>query len=60
MLAKVNPKTIPGALRIMILRRPITSIHFRATSVKMKLVPETIRPTAVGWLNPISLKRVAE
>lgn len=48
MLAKVRPKTIPGALQIMILLRPILSIHFKATSVKMKLVPEIIRPTAVG------------
>jgi hypothetical protein len=36
------------------------SMYFRARSVPMKLVPETMRPTAVGFLNPIDAKRVAE
>jgi len=60
MLANVNPNIIPGADITMIFRRPTISIYFNATSVNIKLVPETISPTAVGWLNPISLKSVAE
>jgi hypothetical protein len=59
-LASVSPTTIPGALQIIIFLLPILSIHLRAISVKIKFVPDTIRPTAVGWLNPISLNKVAE
>ena len=58
-LARTRPTIIPGADQIMIFRLPMISMYLRATRVKMKLVPETMRPTAVGWLNPISLKRVA-
>jgi hypothetical protein len=57
---KVSPNTIPGVDQIMIFRRPMISMNFNAKSVKRKLVPEIINPTAVGWLKPISLKRVAE
>lgn len=60
MLAKVSPNTIPGALHTIIRLLPIVSIHLRATRVKMKFVPETMSPTAVGLLNPICLKSVAE
>ena len=59
MLARVSPTTMPGADQIMIFRRPIMSMYFRANSVKTKLVTETIRPTAVGWLKPIILNSVA-
>ena len=59
MLARTRPTTMPGADQSMILRRPMMSMYFSAKSVKMKFVPETIRPTAVGWSNPISLNRVA-
>lgn len=38
----------------------MVNAHFRATSVKRKLVPEMMRPTAVGLLKPIDLKSVAE
>ena len=51
---------MPGAEMIMILRRPIMSMYFNAKSVKMKFVPETMRPTAVGWSKPISLNSVAD
>ncbi len=60
MLANVSPNIIPGELNIIIRRLPILSIQMRAMTVKMKLVPETIKPTAVGWLNPMDAKRVAE
>ena len=59
-LASVKPSTIPGALQIMIRLLPTLSIHWRATRVKMKFVPDMINPTAVGWLNPICLNKVAE
>ena len=36
------------------------SMYLSATSVKMKFVPETMRPTAVGWSKPIWAKSVAE
>lgn len=58
-LAKTSPTTIPGAEKIMIFRRPMMSMYLSAKSVKRKLVPETMRPTAVGLLNPISWKIVA-
>jgi len=60
MLARVKPKIMPGAENTMIFRRPTISIYFNATSVKMKFVPLTMSPTAVGWLNPISWKSEAE
>lgn len=47
-LAKVNPTIIPGALTNMILLLPMESIHLSAIRVKMKFVPDTINPTAVG------------
>ena len=47
-LAKTRPTTIPGAEKIMIFRRPMMSMYFSAKRVKTKLVPETIKPTAVG------------
>ena len=58
-LARVRPTIMPGAEKIMILRRPIMSMYFSAKSVNRKFVPDTIRPTAVGWLKPISLNNVA-
>ena len=51
---------MPGAVQIIIFRRPMMSMYFRAKRVKRKFVPEIIRPTAVGWSKPISLKRVAK
>lgn len=60
MLARVSPNIMPGAEMIMIFLRPMISMYLRAKRVKMKLVPETMRPTAVGLSKPISLKRVAE
>ena len=57
--ARTRPTIMPGAVQIMILRRPMMSMYWSAKSVKMKFVPEMMRPTAVGWLKPISLKRVA-
>ena len=60
MEASVSPKTMPGADQIMILRRPMMSMYLSAKRVKMKLVPETIRPTAMGLSKPISLNSVAE
>ena len=59
-LARTNPNIIPGAVHTMILRLPIMSMYFKAKSVKRKFVPAIISPTAVGWLNPMDLKRVAE
>lgn len=50
---------MPGADQSMILRRPMMSMYLSAMSVKMKFVPETMSPTAVGWSNPISLNSVA-
>ena len=44
----------------MMRRRPTMSMYLRATRVKMKFVPETMRPTAVGWSKPIWAKSVAE
>ena len=58
-LANTKPNTIPGAEKIMIFLRPMISIYLSANKVKIKLVPETMSPTAVGLSNPISLKRVA-
>lgn len=58
-LAKVSPMTIPGEETIMIFRRPMMSMYLSANNVNRKFVPETMRPTAVGSLNPISLKIVA-
>ena len=58
-LASTSPITIPGAEKIMIFRLPMISMYLSAKSVKMKFVPETMRPTAVGLLNPISWKMVA-
>lgn len=55
----VSPITIPGAETIMIFLRPMMSIYFSANKVNIKLVPDTMRPTAVGSLNPISLNIVA-
>ena len=60
MLASVSPKIMPGADHNMMVLRPIISMYFKATSVNMKFVPETMSPTAVGWSNPICLKSVAE
>lgn len=37
-----------------------TSAHSSATSVKMKLAPETMTSTAVGWLNPTLANSVPE
>lgn len=59
MLASVSPTTMPGAENTMILRRPMMSMYLSAKSVKRKFVPETMSPTAVGWLKPISLNSVA-
>jgi len=59
-LAKNNPMIIPGAEINIILLLPIESIHFNATIVNKKFVPEMMSPTAVGLLKPISAKRVAE
>lgn len=50
---------MPGADQIIILRLPMISMYFKAMRVKRKFVPETIKPTAVGWLNPISANNVA-
>lgn len=47
-LANVKARYMPGALQSMIFLLPILSIHLSATSVKRKLVPEMINPTAVG------------
>lgn len=47
-LASVKPNIMPGEDHIIILRLPTISIYFKATRVKMKLVPAIIRPTAVG------------
>lgn len=58
-LARTRPITMPGAEKTMIFRRPMISMYFKANKVKRKLVPETMRPTAVGWLKPISLNNVA-
>ena len=59
-LASVSPMIMPGEEMSMILRLPIMSMYLSANKVKRKLVPDTMRPTAVGWLNPICLKSVAE
>lgn len=50
---------MPGEEMIMILRLPMISMYFSANNVKTKLVPEMIKPTAIGLLNPISLNSVA-
>lgn len=47
-LARTSPTIIPGAENTMILRLPIMSMYFKAIRVNRKLVPETIKPTAVG------------
>ena len=59
MAARVRPNIMPGEVQTMIFLRPMMSIYLSATSVKTKLVPATISPTAVGLLNPIDLKRLA-
>ena len=56
----MRPKTMPGAEMSMMRRRPTMSMYLRATRVKTKFVPETMRPTAVGWSKPIWAKSVAE
>lgn len=48
MLARTNPIIIPGAEINIILLLPIESIHFNATNVNKKFVPEIMSPTAVG------------
>ena len=55
----MRPATIPGAEKIIIFLLPMMSIYFSANNVNTKFVPETMRPTAVGWSNPIILKSVA-
>ena len=60
MEASVRPKTMPGAERSMMRRRPTMSMYLSATRVKTNFVPETMRPTAVGWSKPIWAKSVAE
>ena len=57
--ASTRPKIMHGTVQSKIFRRPMVSMYFRATRLKRKFVPETMRLTAVGWSNPISLKRVA-
>lgn len=51
---------MPGIDQRRIRRRPIMSMYFKAKSVNRKFVPDTMSPTAVGWLKPISLNKVAE